>query len=400
MSDASLLSRWTSGVSRLRTDPTVIDVAVSVVLLLVMVAGLLTKAATPAQHPNNAGAYLLAVGMAAPYAVHRRAPYLATAVGLGCLLLYSAIGYAAFPGINAFVLLFGIALHHERTRSVSAFLATAAALVCAVLLQPAGVVDRSSAVSTGLGAIIAALSGDNLRQRRARWAGLREQNRLLEREREERARQAVVEERVRIARELHDVVAHAMSVIAVQSGVGSHVAADNPLEAQRALAAIETTSRSALIEMRRLLGVLRQESDDPAQTVPARGLRDVPALIRQVDDGGLTATLQIKGAPRDVPPGLDLSAYRIIQEALTNAIKHGGPHAEVTVSYTDRDISVEVTNDGSLNSERGQSSVTPGHGIIGMRERVAIFAGEFAAAPRPGGGFRVAARLPLDGSDS
>ena len=338
--------------------------------------------------------------MSAPYAIHRRAPFMSTVIVLGCVLTYAAIGFAAFPGVSAFVLLYGVALHHERSRSVPAFVATAATLVAAILLQPPGVVDRASGVSIALATVVAWLGGENLRQRRARWGELRERNALLEREREERARQAVVEERLRIARELHDVVAHAMSVIAVQSGVGSHVGSENPLEAQRALAAIETTSRSALVEMRRLLGVLRQEGDGPAATMPAPSLRDVPALIRQVADGGLTAGLHINGAPVDVPPGLDLSAYRIIQEALTNAIKHGGPHAEVTVAYSDQDVTVEVTSDGSLNSDRGQRVVTPGHGIIGMRERVAVFGGEFSAAPRAGGGFRVAARLPFDGGQS
>ena len=198
--------------------PAAIDWTVAAVLLLFMVVSLLTKVRTPGQHPNDVGAYLLAVGMAVPYASHRRAPILSTVVVLGCVLTYAAIGFAAFPGINAFVLLYGVALHRGRRRSVPAFLATAAVLVAAVLLQPAGVVDRASAVSIALATVVAWLAGENLRQRRARWGELRERNALLEREREERARQAVVEERLRIARELHDVVAHAMSVIAVQSG--------------------------------------------------------------------------------------------------------------------------------------------------------------------------------------
>jgi signal transduction histidine kinase len=384
--------------TRLRQNPEVVDGIVSVLLFALMTASVLTKTVRPIEHPNDIGTYLLAIGLAAPYGFHRRAPYLATAVELTSLLVYAAIGYAAFPGISAFALLFGIALHNDRAHSVTAFVATEASLITAIILEPTGVVDRSSGVATALGAVVAWLAGDNLRQRRARWATLREQNRLLEREREEQARQAVIEERVQIARELHDVVAHAMSVIAVQSGVGRHVGAADPVEAQRALAAIETTSRSALIEMRRLLGVLRQESDAPAQTMPAPSLREVPSLIRQVADGGLTAALHIEGAPLDIPSGLDLSAYRIIQEALTNAIKHGGPRADVVISYSDQDVTVEVDNDGSLNRDRGQRSVVPGHGIIGMRERVAMFGGELTAAPRPGGGFRVFARLPLDRS--
>ena len=381
---------------RLRTDPRVIDGLVAAALLLFMIVSIASKPASSGQHANDPLAYLLAVGLTVPYVAHRRYPVPALTVVLGTLLIYSAIGYAAFPGVSAFVLLFAIALHSGRTLAVIAFVATAAVLVIASLLQPAGVVQRADAVSIALATLVAWLAGENLRQRRNRWAALRERNELLEREREERARQAVVEERLRIARELHDVVAHAMSVIAVQAGVGHHVAETQPMEAQRSLAAIETTSRQALTEMRRLLGVLRQDGQPRSEITPAPGLHDVPALLSHVAGGGLTAHLQIQGAPLRVPPGLDLTAYRIVQEALTNAIKHGGPRADVTLAYTAESISVEVVNDASAQRGRGPHVVTPGHGLIGMRERVAVFGGEFSASPRPGGGFRIAARLPYD----
>ena len=192
-----------------------------------------------------------------------------------------------------------------------------------------------------------------------------------------------------------------MSLIAVQAGVGSHVGLAQPAEAQRSLATIETTSRSALVEMRRMLGVLRSAGDaTPADTAPTPGLGDIPGLIREVREGGLTARLQITGGAADIPPGVDLSAYRIIQEALTNAIKHGGPNAHVTVAYSEDAVSLEVTSDASLDHDRGQHVVAAGHGIIGMRERVALFGGDFSADPRPGGGFRVAARLPFQSATS
>lgn len=388
-------------VRALLARPRVVDATIAGLLLLMMVAGLVSKTPTAAQHANDAGAYLLAVGMAAPYVFHRRAALISLAFVLGSLLVYSAIGYAAFPGVNAFVLLFAISIHSDRRRAGVAFAATALTLLIAVALQPAGVVDRNSAIFAALGTVIAWLGGDNLRQRRVRWAALRERNELLEREREDRARQAVLEERLRIARELHDVVAHAMSVIAVQAGVGSHVGLAQPAEAQRSLATIETTSRSALVEMRRMLGVLRSAGDAaPATTAPSPGLGDVPGLISQVRDGGLTACLHITGGAGFIPPGVDLSAYRIIQEALTNAIKHGGPNAQIMVAYSDDAVSVEVTSDASADHDRGQHVVAPGHGIIGMRERVALFGGDFSSGPRPGGGFRVAARLPFEGGAS
>jgi signal transduction histidine kinase len=388
-------------IRRLRPSPRFTDGAVSVALLAVMLLSIATRDALPGQRPNYWLTYVTAVTMAIPYAFHRRFPLAAVAVVLISVLIYSSGDFAAFPGLNAFVMVFGVALHSRRRRhSVIAFAATMLVMTVAVLIQPAGIVDQATWISTELATVVFWLGGDNLRQRRARWAALRERNEFLEREREERALKAVTEERLRIARELHDVVAHAMSVIAVQSGVGNHVIETQPAEAQKALVAIETTSRSALIEMRRLLGVLRQDDELDTDLAPAPGLRDVPALIRRVADGGVTTGLRITGAPREVPPGVDLSAYRIVQEALTNAIKHGGPRADVTLSYTDRDVSIEVTNDEAPGSDRGQHVVIPGHGLIGMRERVAVCDGELSAQPRPGGGFRVAARLPFQASPS
>jgi signal transduction histidine kinase len=388
-------------IRRLRLNPLLVDSVVSVALLVAMLSSIATKAALPGQLPNNALTYLTAVTMALPYPFHRRFPLAAVAVVLISVLIFSSGDFAAFPGLNAFVMVFGVALHSERRRhSVIAFAATMLVMTVAVLIQPAGIVDQATWIATELATVVFWLGGDNLRQRRARWAALKERNEFLEREREERALKAVTEERLRIARELHDVVAHAMSVIAVQSGVGNHVIDTQPVEAKKALAAIETTSRSVLIEMRRLLGVLRQDDESDPELVPAPGLRDVPALINHVADGGVTAGLRITGAAREIPPGVDLSAYRIVQEALTNAIKHGGPRADVTVSYTDQDVSIEVTNDEAPGNHRGQYVVIPGHGLIGMRERVAVCDGEFSAQPRPGGGFRVAARLPFQTSSS
>jgi signal transduction histidine kinase len=233
---------------------------------------------------------------------------------------------------------------------------------------------------------------------RAYAARLEQRTAELERAREALARQAVTEERLRLARELHDVVAHAMSVIAVQSGVGAHVADSRPEEVGKALAAIEATSRAALIELRRLLGVLRQDGDPQASLTPAPGLANLDGLLAEVAEAGLAVRLRVEGAPVPLPAGLDLSAYRIVQEALTNVVKHAGPaHAQVTIRYRDHEVAVEVIDDGrgvaavANDGRRGRT----GHGLIGMAERVAVFGGDLEAGPRPGGGFRVAARLPL-----
>ena len=218
----------------------------------------------------------------------------------------------------------------------------------AVDLQPAKVAVLATYIESELGVGLAWLAGWNLRHRRARWAELQARAERLEREREEEARRAVTEERLRIARELHDVIAHSMSVIAVQSAVGNHVIDTQPAEARQALAAIEATSRSALTEMRRLLGVLRQDGEPRGSLTPAPGLADLASLVSQVQDAGLKVWINVDGQRGTVPPGIDLSAYRIIQEALTNVIKHAAASAaNVTISYRPDSVTVEVTDQGA-----------------------------------------------------
>jgi signal transduction histidine kinase len=216
-------------------------------------------------------------------------------------------------------------------------------------------------------------------------------------ERAESARQqearAIAEERLRLAQELHDVVAHSMSVIAVQAGMGAHVIDQNPEEAKEALAAISDTSRRTLQEMRRLLGVLRDEEGERSHA-PAPGLGELPTLVDEVRKAGVDVTLSMDGEPGCVPLGVERSAYRLVQEGLTNVIKHAGPAtATVTVHCEPTEVVVEVTDDG-----RGAAAANggTGHGLRGMQERVAVWGGSFDAGPRPGGGFRVAARLPFE----
>jgi signal transduction histidine kinase len=194
------------------------------------------------------------------------------------------------------------------------------------------------------------------------------------------------------------VIAHSMSVIAVQSGVGNHVIDTQPDQARHALSAIEATSRSALTEMRRLLGVLRQDGEPHGSLTPAPGLADLPSLIGQVQDAGLSVGIQVDGKRGPIPAGVDLTAYRIVQEALTNVIKHAASScATVTICYRADSVIVEITDDGppKLGAAIQHAGAGAGHGIIGMRERVAVFGGEFTAGPAPEGGFRVRARFPI-----
>ena len=378
-----------------RADPRVVDAVVALVLFVVLVAGY-GQVPLAGQRPVDATAWLLGVLLAAPYAVHRRMPWVALAVALGALVVFSVLRYAPYPGVPVFVLLFGITLHGTRRHSLVALVATTLAFLVSLAAQPAGVVLVGDWSATLRATAVAWLAGDNLRQRRLRWAALEERARMLEREREDRANAAVAAERLRIARELHDVVAHAMSVIAVQAGMGRHVIDTDVDAAREALGAIETTSRGSLNEMRRMLGVLRQ-GDEAAAMRPVPGLADVPALVAETRRAGLGVTLDSSGAVDDLPAGVDLAVYRVVQESLTNVLKHGGPVAHVRVARHEDRVEVEVTDDGRAGTvgTRGAAGSDGGHGLLGMRERVALYGGTFEAVDRPGGGFRVRASLPV-----
>ena len=221
---------------------------------------------------------------------------------------------------------------------------------------------------------------------------------MLENEREERDRRAVADERLRIARDLHDIVSHAMSVIAVQAATGHHLLDRDTEAARRALSNVETASRGALVEMRRMLGVLRDNDDAPGSRAPAPSLSKLGDLIARVRDSGLGVSTTIDANIPELPASVDLAVYRIVQESLTNVMKHGGPVACVSVTCSATDLCIEVTDDGRAGGTASTPADTPGHGLIGMRERVAVYGGDFSAGPRPAGGFRVAVRLPLSGA--
>jgi signal transduction histidine kinase len=215
--------------------------------------------------------------------------------------------------------------------------------------------------------------------------------RRLEHEKAE-AEAAIVEERTRIARELHDVVAHSISVMVLQARGGRRVIDADMGEARDAFGVIERTGHQALEEMRRLLGMLRA-SDEELALAPQPSLQQLDRLVEQVRAAGLPVEVTVEGNPGELPPGVDLSAYRIVQEALTNALKHAGPaRARVAVRYGEDELELEIADDGAGTGDAGGS----GHGLIGMRERVSVYGGELEAGRRPGGGYALRARLPLD----
>lgn len=212
---------------------------------------------------------------------------------------------------------------------------------------------------------------------------------------QERGR-AITEERARLARELHDIVAHSVSVIAVQAEAGETLLEDEPERAAEAFRSIQAASRQSLVELRRLLGLLR-EADSPAALAPQPGLAEIEGLVEGVRSAGLRVALTIEGEPASLDPGVDLSAYRVVQEALTNALRHAGSaHARVWIRYLPGALEVEVSDDGHGGSEPA-TAVAEGHGLVGMQERVTLYGGEFLAGRRSEGGFAVRARLPWGG---
>ncbi|MFE2033124.1 sensor histidine kinase [Streptomyces scopuliridis] len=243
--------------------------------------------------------------------------------------------------------------------------------------------------------------GDSIRTRRAYFDQLEERATRLEKEREAQAKVAVAAERARIARELHDVVAHNVSVMVVQADGAAYVLDAAPDQAKQALETISSTGRQALAEMRRLLGVLRTgDAKESGEYVPQPDVGQIEDLVEKVRGAGLTVDFRIEGTPRPLPSGVELTAYRIVQEALTNSRKHGGPDvgASVRLVYFDDGLGLLVEDDGrgaahELYEDGGADG--RGHGLIGMRERVGMVGGTLDAGPRPGGGFRISALLPL-----
>ena len=345
-------------------------------------------------NPRAVAAYLLLLGHTLPIALRRRfpVPVLAWALATGLAFASLRLNLVSL-GLAVLVYVYTVASRCPRRVSVAGLAATVAMLLAVFLVRPRAIGDRGTVVIDCLTVAAAWWLGDATRRRQEAIGAARERAVELERAREELARRAVVEEQLRIARELHDVVAHSMSIIAVQSGVGAHVLDSQPEEARKALTAIEVTSRQALTEMRRLLGVLRQEAEPSGSLTPTPGLAEVDALAAEVARAGARVEVRIEGTRPELPPGLDLSAYRIVQEALTNVVRHAGPAtARIRIRYAPQSVDVEVVDDGRGGNPRPGD----GHGIAGMRERAALYGGTLHAGPRPGGGFRVAARLPVE----
>ena len=364
--------------------PYVADTALAIVLAVPTVAGLVGDEELEAPR-GLIGA--LAALTALPLAARRYRPLAVFAVTAAAWLAILLAGVDTFaPGV--LVATYTLAAHCERG------VALRTGIVALLVLAPAnalssGRVRWEAAVPAVVALGAAWILGDNMRTRRAYLRELEEKAARLEREREENDRRAAAEEQARIARELHDVIAHNVSVMVLQAAGGREVFDADPASARNALAAIESTGRDALAELRRLLGVA---GDGSAALAPQPGLPHLEALVDQVRAAGLTVELAFEGETRDVPAGVELSAYRVIQEALTNTLRHAfASRAWVVVRTRDGELEVEVVDDGVGPPA---TATIDGRGLVGMRERVALFGGELEAGTRADGGFRVRARFP------
>ncbi|WP_433399361.1 sensor histidine kinase [Streptomyces sp. CA-146814] len=349
----------------------------------------------------------VALGLSTVVALRRRLPekMLLLAIAVGVLQLVGDVR----PGIGNFAMLvitFTVATIGERWASRLALVCSLSAAALSQVrweAEPGGSWPQQIFVTVIMTVpfVLAWVMGDSLRTRRAYFSQLEERAARLEREREAQSKVAVAAERARIARELHDVVAHNVSVMVVQADGAAYVMDAAPDQARQALETISSTGRQALAEMRRLLGVLRTgDAPESGEYVPQPDVEQIEDLVDQVRRTGLAVDFKVEGTARPLPSGVELTAYRIVQEALTNTRKHGGPDAGASVRlvYFDDGLGLLVEDDGrgaahELYEDGGADGA--GHGMIGMRERVGMVGGTLDAGPRPGGGFRISALLPL-----
>jgi signal transduction histidine kinase len=385
---------------RLRRLPApVVDAVLGVAVAVATVAAV-QVASEPGARPPDALAYLIAVSFGALVPARRRWPLGVLLVSSGILLVYYGLDY---PGVSPAVPL-GVALYTAGAAGYLRWGLLGTVLFIAGGVQ-AGIRNHEPALelltiflqqASLMVAVL--LLGDAVHARRRWQAEVRERLARVEADREREAERRVEQERLRIARELHDVMAHTIAVVTVQAGVAADVLADDPDQARAALITIRSASREAMAELKATVGVLRAGEGDEAPRAPSPGLGQLEGLFETARDAGLRVTAAVSGEPRPLPVLVDLTAYRIVQESLTNVRRHSGADtATVTIRYEPADVVIEVDDDG-----RGPATTDgrTGYGLAGMAERSAAVGGNLEAGRRPGGGFRVTARLPAARSSS
>ena len=391
---ASLRRSWASERRALFFDAVL---AVSLGIVSIFVA---TRVAQAEGTTVQAGAIALLVVQTVALTVRRRWPMAVySIVGIGTIA-YAWLGFPqSVGGFGVLIAIYTVAAHVPLREAIVA----AGIYVVGMALSLIGFSrDSGSTLDVVfadflvnlLALVLAWTVGVTVRTRRAYVAALEARAELLEREREDNARLAVALERGRIAREMHDVVAHNVSVVVVQAAAAERMVETDPERARQAMRDVAATGRQALTEMRRLLGVLRDGASDDLGPQP--GVAELRALAGTVEDAGMQVELSVQGEERPLPASAALSVYRIVQEALTNSLRHAGPaRARVILRYLPDALEVQVSDNGVGGVPQAEHG---GHGLIGMRERVALFGGELTAGPRPEGGYAVVARIPTSGS--
>ena len=380
--------------------PRLVDASLATGMGGLTLIGLFMATPEGSQRGPDGWAVALIVLQAVAFGFRRRAPLGAFGALLVPVTAFWIADYAT--NFDAFSLFgaYAATAHSDRPRRVvwgvvGGIVAVLTTVAIAGVLSPDE--DLPAIAVFGIAAVhvTAAVVGEVIRDRRERVVELEERAIRAEAERELLAREAVLRERASIARDLHDVVAHGMSVMVVQAGAAQRLLASDPARAATALEHVQTTGREALAEMRRMLGVLRA-ADDDAELAPQPNLDDLASMVRRCNDAGVPTELFVDGQPSSRAAGAEMAAYRIVQEALTNVVKHAGRpvRATVRVRYSADQVRLEVDDDGRGATDE-QLAVSTGHGLVGMRERVDLYGGSVHAGPRPGGGFRVAATIPL-----
>jgi len=376
-------------------DPLVVDGLLALVVLVPSLAGLGGEPTEGSYTTMDAlGVVLTLVGVGV-LVLRRRQPLVTLWVSIGAAIVYTLRDYVETGhAIAVLIALYTAAEHTPRRQWAWGALAVGAFFVVLRFLRPEDLSSANFVANVALFGIAAAF-GDSNATRRATTEAVRARAEALERNQAIEAERAVADERLRIARQLHDVVAHALAVIAVQSTAGSQVIDTKPDEAKKVLDRINDASRETLDEMRRMLGILRGDEAGDGELAPAPGLGDVETLVEGVRAAGVEVDLDVSGVEDRVPAGVGLTAFRIVQEALTNVLKHAGPaRAEVHIACDPGVVSIQVDDDGrGASSDGGEGTHL---GLIGMRERVALFDGDLEVGPRPGGGWHVAATLPYE----
>jgi signal transduction histidine kinase len=377
----------------LRARPFVVDAAMAGA-----VAFFTVLLAAPSYSANPTGAFLVGLLLTVPLAWRRRAPVAAAAVVIAAGLIEVA-GVSTFlaANVSALIMIYALAAYAPRWASRAGLaIGLFGAAIAALRYFSAGVSDAllPTAGAIGIAVVAAWALGDLRRARLQRFDALEERARLLEVERDQEMRLAATSERARIARELHDVVAHSLSVVIAQADGGRYAGKADPEAATGALEAIAATGRQALTDMRSLLGVLREGGGE--EYAPQPDIDAIPALVEDVRASGLDVDLLVEGEQRPMPAGPQLAAYRIVQESLTNVLKHAGPagRAWVRLQWRLDALELSVLDDGRGASAAMVTSDEPGQGVRGMRERALLHGGRLEAGPRPAGGFGVHAALP------